>query len=51
MIFKDLSPGLLGAIVAVITRILAPNVNEIEIQSGKKYQIKWIFSKQVITID
>ncbi len=51
MVFRDLNTGLLGAIVAVITRILAPNMNEIETQSGKKYQLKWIFSKRVITID
>lgn len=39
-----------GGITAVLTFIISPRITRIKMQSGDKYQIKWLFSNRAIVI-
>ncbi|WP_179021441.1 hypothetical protein [Winogradskyella forsetii] len=50
MLFKDINIYLLTAISAIITVILSPQRRIVKTRSGDEIQLKWLFSKKVITL-
>ncbi|WP_179009444.1 hypothetical protein [Winogradskyella forsetii] len=50
MVFKDINIYLLTAISAIITVILSPQRRIVRKRSGDEIQLKWLFSKKVITL-
>ncbi|WP_178991381.1 hypothetical protein [Winogradskyella schleiferi] len=50
MVFKDINIYVLTAISAIITVILSPQRRIVKKQSGDEIQLKWLFSKKVITL-
>lgn len=48
--FQDsLNPSIIGAISAGIAALLSPRRYTVTKQSGKEVQLKWLFSKKIIT--
>lgn len=50
IIFPKINTYLLTGISAVITIILSPQRRIVKKQSGDEIQLKWLFSKKVITL-
>ena len=48
-IFKNIDPAIIGGITAFLSVLLSPRRTIIQKQTGEEVQLKWIFSKKVIT--
>ena len=48
--FEDNNMSFRGGISAVLTFIISPRITKVQMQSGEKLQIKWLFSSKAITI-
>lgn len=49
-LLKDISPPYVGAMSAAISTVLTPQKKVIQKQTLEDVQLKWIFSKKVISI-
>ena len=48
--FKEIKMTVIIPISTIIAYILSPKFKQVEMQSGMKYQVKWIFMKKTILI-
>lgn len=48
--FEDNSMSFKGGLSAVLTFIISPRITKVKMQSGDKFQIKWLFSSKAIII-
>ncbi|MEP5256002.1 MAG: hypothetical protein ABJQ39_13150 [Winogradskyella arenosi] len=49
-IFEDINSMVLAVASAVITVILTPQRRIVKKQSGEEIQLKWLFSKKIMTL-